>query len=158
MKPLGIAVRIVCWTFAALFALTAVSAFVALEVVSGLFFLILASVCLYFAALRQKVMAARERRIEYLRIAARADAQHQSDLTGQYVPPGPIAEPPKRGKLAGVGVGATLLVVAFIGGSRLETPVETGASGSPETSATFEPSENHSATTLSVEADDAPAE
>ncbi|MDT2009988.1 hypothetical protein FXW78_51560 [Rhodococcus opacus] len=60
-----------------------------------------------------------------------------------------ITEPPKRGKLVGVGVGATLLIVA-IGGGCAQTPVATD-SGSPAAST---PSEQPATV---IETTDAPA-
>ncbi|MFF2113628.1 thermonuclease family protein [Rhodococcus koreensis] len=139
MNKLKTSTRVVCCFFAALFALTAASAFVELDILTGLFLLILAGVCLYFAAFRQQVVAARERRIEQLRVAARTNAEHQAAMTGHDVPPAPIIEPPKRGKLVGVGVAVTLLLIAYIGGSRTETPVDTSADGAPDTTTAAQP-------------------
>ena len=139
MNKLKTSARVVCWLLAALFVLTAASAFVELDILTGLFLLILAGVCLYFAAFRQHVVAARERRIEQLRVAARTDAEHQAAMTGHYVPAAPIVEPPKRGKLVGVGVAVTLLIIAYIGGSRTETPVDTSADGAPDPTTAAQP-------------------
>ncbi|AWK75446.1 hypothetical protein CBI38_09915 [Rhodococcus oxybenzonivorans] len=62
-------------------------------------------------------------------------------MTGHYIPPAPITEPPKRGKLVAVGVGVALLLIAYIGGSLSETPVDIAAEGAPDTTTAARPTE-----------------
>lgn len=91
------AVRIVGVGVAAFLVLVAIGGFATGSPWIGLFMLILAGTCVYWALLRRRVAEARSRRIANLQMAARAEAAHAALMSGRPVSPRPVPEPPRRG-------------------------------------------------------------